>query len=400
MDGLSQDLIFLISQKIIIKNPSSQHIHNHKKEPTSRRLKLQTPHHIIVYQSITTMSTSRILSLSVACLRQPQFSESIAVKGGAKSARALACSHQLEACRPFSSSSAGGFNTNSFDLKQRNTSFLLTQCRWKHASKTGSHLNQLDEMAHEKNRQEAQEKRKKKKEQKAARKGKKGKTKSEPQEATLESASMDDEEYIIEDDHHEDEEEEDLLPDPEKVQARMHKIVTRFQESLKSIRGAEPSVEIFDTVQVEAYGGAATSLQSVAQVVLVSPTRATATCFDPAVAKSVQTALYDQLELHATISPDEPGVVQISLPRVSLESRQKTAHALQKRAEAVRQRVRQVRRKVLAPVKQGVAGKLEHVSKDDAFRVQQEIEAATDKVLQDLNKAAEEKHNSIMAVDS
>ena len=276
------------------------------------------------------------------------------------------------------------------------------QRRWKHASKTGNHLNRLDELAHEQSRQEAKEKRQKKKEKKAARKGKKAPAESDTTpEAVVDMPSIDSEEYIIEEDHHDDnEEEDDILPDPDQVRQRMEKIVTRFIDSLKAIRGAEPTVELFDNVQVEAYGGAPTSLQSVAQVVLVSPTRATATCFDPAVAKSVQAALYQQLELHATIAPDDPGTLQIALPRVSLESRQKTAHALQKRAEAVRQRVRQVRRKVLTPVKQGVAGKLEGISKDDAFRLQQEIESMTDRVLQELNQAAEEKHNSIMAVDS
>jgi ribosome recycling factor len=135
---------------------------------------------------------------------------------------------------------------------------------------------------------------------------------------------------------------------------------------------------------------------SVAQVVIVEHTLATATCFDPSVTKAVQTALYQQLELNASISED--GVLRIPLPKVSMETRQKTAAVLQKRAESVRQRIRKVRRKALSTVKQGVAGKLEGISKDDAFRVQQEIEAIVEEVIQTLNKAAEEKHDSIMLV--
>ena len=286
---------------------------------------------------------------------------------------------------------------------QRNTPLSHHQqysLRWKHAGRMGHKLDTLDEMAHRPEREAAQERRKKKKDRKAAKKSKK----QQPEEAAAVTPEEEEDDNDLwleeeeEDDLEEGEDEEPSLPDTDEVKERMMTVVERFRESLKSIRGAEPTPEMFDDVQVNAYGST-TPLKAVGQVVIVSPTLAQITCFDPAVAKSVQSALYQQLELHATMAPDDPGTLQISLPRVSLESRQKTAHALQKRAEAVRQRVRQVRRKVLTPVKQGVAGKLEGVSKDDAFRLQQEIETMTDKVLQDLNKAAEEKHNSIMAID-
>ena len=46
----------------------------------------------------------------------------------------------------------------------------------------------------------------------------------------------------------------------------------------------------------------------------------------------------------------------------------------------------------------GEAGKLEGVSKDDAFRVQKEIEEATEKVISSLNDAFENKQRTIMEV--
>jgi ribosome recycling factor len=290
------------------------------------------------------------------------------------------------------SSFSSGIQQQQQHLLQRTHS--MRAC-WKHSgSKMGHHLIRLDEIAHEKNHEQAVEKRKKVKEKNAARKGKGHSPLTESSTSNESTNRMEKEDY---DDHGEGEEEEDgtVLPDPKQVRDRMHQIVARFERSLKSIRGGEPTVELFDDVLVEAYGSN-TSLQSVAQVVISSPTVALATCFDPAVAKSVSTAIRNQLQLNPSV--EEGGVVKIPLPRVSLESRQQTCSALNKRAESFRQRIRRIRRNVLYVVKQGVAGKLEGIPKDDAFRVQKEIEATTDQVIVELNQIAEKKHNSIMSV--
>ena len=61
-------------------------------------------------------------------------------------------------------------------------------------------------------------------------------------------------------------------------------------------------------------------------------------------------------------------------------------------------RVRNHRRKVLDVVKRGVAGRLEGVSKDDAFRLQQEIEVITDTVIKELNKLLERKESEILSI--
>jgi len=267
----------------------------------------------------------------------------------------------------------------------------LGAIRRKHA-KTGKHLETLNELAHEKSREDAQVRRNKKKEKKASKKHK------EDDDAAVTSTTShenDEHEDEWEDDDDGGEEEQDILPDPEKVKQRMTKIVNAFEESLKAIRGTDPTPEIFDDVMVDAYGSMA-PLKSVAQVVIATPTQATATCFDPATAKAVSTAIRDKLALNPSI--EDGGVVKIPLPRVSMETRQKTAADLNKKSETFRQRIRKIRRKSLDIVKKGVAGKLEHVSKDDAFRVQKEIEELTEKMIQAVNDLAEKKHERVMAV--
>lgn len=281
----------------------------------------------------------------------------------------------------------------------------MQQFRFKHAAKKGLHLQKLDEMAHSTEREAAEERRKKKKEKTAARKGKKGgdSDSTAAAAATMSSsnASNDDDAEWDEEPEEEEEEEDDesVLPEPAAVKKKMVKHVEGFKEYLKGVRSGEATVELFDGIVVaDAYGSGTGSapLKSVAQIVISSPTLAVATCFDPATVRAVSVAIRNKLELNP--QTEEGGIIRIPLARPSMESRQQTASSVQKRAENYRQRIRKNRRTALDVVKQGVAGKLEGVSKDDAFRVQQEIEAITDAVIKDLNQVAEKKHNDIMAV--
>ena len=151
------------------------------------------------------------------------------------------------------------------------------QLRWKHGGKRGQHLQKLDETGNRQEKEIAQERRKKKKDKKAAREGKVSEKKM---------AKSEDDNVLITDIDYEDEDEElddeNLLPDPKEIKIRLTKHVDSFQHYLRGVRGSEPSPELFDDITViDAYGKGtgSTSLQSVAQVVISSPTLAVATCY-------------------------------------------------------------------------------------------------------------------------
>jgi ribosome recycling factor len=95
---------------------------------------------------------------------------------------------------------------------------------------------------------------------------------------------------------------------------------------------------------------------------------------------------------------EEDGVIRIPLPRPSKELRLETVKSLHKRAEQFRMRLRNVRSKSLKVVKQGVVGHLEGISKDDAFRVQEEVEKITEDMISRLNSLSEEKEKSVMQI--
>ena len=291
------------------------------------------------------------------------------------------------------------------DVCDTKVSQTQQQLRWRHASKIGHMKETLDELAHRPEREAAQERRQKKKE-KSAVKRTTGDETPEPSGPSVASAHMtddtdddldfSDDHDDHDDDHEDDEEAEPTLPDLGKVKARMTGVVDRFQESLKAIRGAEPTAEIFDEIQVMAYGSP-TPLKAVGQVVIVSPTLAQITCFDPSVAKDVQKAILLSLD---QLNPqlDEGGTIKVPLPRPSMEVREQTSKQLKRKAEATKQKIRQVRRKAMDRVKQGKDGKLTGISKDDAFAAGKEIDTLTENVTQRLQKLVDDKLNAIMGM--
>ena len=276
------------------------------------------------------------------------------------------------------------------------------QLRWKHAARKGNHLEVLDEMAHAKEREQAQERRKKKKERKEKKKnkGKNGAVAASEESSTAENPAQAAADVDFEDDHddHSDHEEDEVeLPDTQKIKNKMMGIVSKYEESLKAIRGAEPTPELFDDILVHAYGSENTPLKTVAQVVITSPTMASITCFDPALVKEVRNSILQQLGLNSS-EGDDVGVLKVPLPKVSMETRQKTAAQLGKRAENFCQKIRRVRRRYNNIIKAGKEGKLEGISKDDVFRVAQEIDDVTEQAVKKLNDINDKKHKSIMDI--
>jgi hypothetical protein len=198
------------------------------------------------------------------------------------------------------------------------------------AGKMGKHLETLNEMAHREEHKKAKDKKRNKK-----KRGGNNKGNEQSQSQSSSSMSMgqssneipdieeDDTETIFDHGGNSNTDDDDdltpSLPDKNDVKIRMMKVVNAMEESFKKIRGAEPTPELFETVQVKAYGSMS-PLNNVAQVVINTPTMATITCFDPDVAPDVRDAVRDMVGLN--FNPRiEDGVVLVPIPRVSAETR-------------------------------------------------------------------------------
>lgn len=269
-------------------------------------------------------------------------------------------------------------------------------------SRMGHHIQNLDEMAHNDSREEAKHRREEKK-----KKSKKARIKSHKEEGASEAAS--DVEASAsgggggsggaDDDFgpREDEFGNPLLPESGAVRSKMLLVVASLERSFASIRGGEATPELFDAVRVSAYGETM-PLSSVGQVVIEDPQRATISCYDPSVAGDVRDAVRDMqgMNLNPYVEEGGSGVVIVPIPRASEESRREMVKELGRQAENGKQRVRKIRRGAMDIINKGKQGKLEGISKDDAFRVGKDVEAATEEVLLALKGIVETKQRSVM----
>lgn len=269
-------------------------------------------------------------------------------------------------------------------------------------SRMGHHIQNLDEMANNDSREEAKNRREEKK-----KKSKKARMNSHKESGSSEEDVEEDETTGGGDDGgggadndfspKEDEFGNPLLPESSAVRSKMLMVVASLERSFASIRGGEATPELFDTVRVSAYGETMT-LSSVGQVVIEDAQRATISCYDPSVAGDVRDAVRDMqgMNLNPYIEEGGSGVVIVPIPRASEETRREMVKELGRKAENGKQRVRKIRRGAMDIINKGKQGKLEGISKDDAFRVGKDVESATEEVLSVLKGIVEKKQKSVM----
>jgi ribosome recycling factor len=278
-----------------------------------------------------------------------------------------------------------------------NTTTVATVRSFGKGSRMGNHITKLDDISHDKVKEEAKIGREKKKEKsKPARlAAKKEDTAPQHQQNVVTK-----QEIASDDDDDDDDNTNDalLLPTNDTVKSKMLLVITSLERSFSSIRGGgEVTPELFDSVRVLAYGELV-PISSVGQVIIDDPRRVTISCFDPAIASMVRDAVRDMstMNLSPYVEEGGSGVVIVPIPRVSDETRKEVTKELGRQAENTRQRIRSIRRKAMDIVKRGKEGKLDGISKDDAFRVEKDIESITKEVLLRLDDIVAKKQKSVM----
>ncbi|KAL7545606.1 hypothetical protein ACHAWF_008950, partial [Thalassiosira exigua] len=291
-----------------------------------------------------------------------------------------------------------GSTLNRENLRLENTTLLAlgptTRSFGRKASRMGHHIQNLDDMAHADSRKEAKQRReeKKKKSKKARLDSHKEKSTSDEDENSEDDATDDDFGQM------EDESGNPLLPDPGTVKKKMMMVLASIERSFSAIRGGETTPEMFDTVRVSAYGGEKMLLKEVAQVVIEDSQRATINCFDPSLASDVRDAVRDMpgMNLNPYLQDNVSGVIIVPTPRPNEETRLELVKEIGRQGENAKQRVRNIRRKANDVVNKGKQGKLEGISKDDAFRVGKDLDSVTEEVLSFLKEMVESKQKSVM----
>ena len=168
------------------------------------------------------------------------------------------------------------------------------------------------------------------------------------------------------------------------VKKRMDVQLDHVRRELSGVRTGRASVNILDSIHVEAYGSP-TPLNQVASLSVPEPTMIIAQPFDPSLMGAIEKAIRTS---NLGLNPTNDGkAVRIPIPSLTEERRKELSKIVHKHAEEGRNGVRQARRDANDKLKKLLK---EHtISEDDERRGLDDVQKITDQhvsLIDDLQK--------------
>jgi ribosome recycling factor len=175
------------------------------------------------------------------------------------------------------------------------------------------------------------------------------------------------------------------------VKKRMDAQIEHVRRELGGVRTGRASVNILDTVHVEAYGSMM-PINQVASLSIPEPTMILATPFDPSLMGAVERAIRAS---NLGLNPTNDGkVVRIPLPALTEERRKELSKLVHKYAEEGRNGVRQVRREANDKLKKLL--KDHKISEDDERRGLEDVQKITDQHIALIDDIQKKKDSELL----
>jgi len=175
------------------------------------------------------------------------------------------------------------------------------------------------------------------------------------------------------------------------VKKRMDGHIEHVRRELGGVRTGRASVNILDTVQVEAYGSTV-PLNQVASLSIPEPALIVAQPFDPSLMGAVEKAIRSA---NLGLNPANDGkVVRIPVPPLTDERRKELSKLVHKFAEEGRNGVRQVRRDANDRLKRLL--KDSKISQDDERRSLEEVQKITDQHVALIDDVQKKKDTELL----
>jgi len=175
------------------------------------------------------------------------------------------------------------------------------------------------------------------------------------------------------------------------VKKRMDAQIEHVRRELAGVRTGRASVNILDTVHVEAYGSSM-PVNQVASLSVPEPTLIVAQPFDPSLLGAVEKAIRSA---NLGLNPANDGkVVRIPLPALTEERRKEMSKLVHKFAEEGRNGVRQVRRDANERLKKLL--KDHKISEDDERKGLDEVQKITDQHVALIDEIQKKKDSELL----
>ena len=175
------------------------------------------------------------------------------------------------------------------------------------------------------------------------------------------------------------------------VKKRMDAQIEHVRRELGGVRTGRASVNILDSVHVEAYGSPM-PLNQVASLSIPEPTMIMAQPFDPSLMGAVEKAIRSA---NLGLNPTNDGkVVRIPIPPLTEERRRDLSKLVHKYAEEGRNGVRQVRREANEKLKKLL--KDHKISEDDERKGLDEVQRITDHHIHLIDDVQKKKDGELL----
>lgn len=175
------------------------------------------------------------------------------------------------------------------------------------------------------------------------------------------------------------------------VKKRMDGHIEHVRRELGGVRTGRASVNILDTVHVEAYGSTV-PLNQVASLSIPEPSMIVAQPFDPSLMSAIEKAIRSA---NLGLNPANDGkAVRIPVPPLTEERRKELSKLVHKFAEEGRNGVRQVRRDANDKLKKLL--KDSKISQDDERRSLEEVQKITDQHVALIDEIQKKKDTELL----
>lgn len=177
------------------------------------------------------------------------------------------------------------------------------------------------------------------------------------------------------------------------TEERMDKAIQALRRDLTSVRAGRASASMLDKITVEYYGSQM-PVNQVSTVTSPEPRQLVIAPWDKGMLSDIEKAIQkSDLGLNPT---NDGAVIRLIIPQLTEQRRQELVKVVRKMAEESRVAVRNIRRDANDDLKK--VEKAGDSSEDDAHRLQDRIQALTDRFVGEIDKLAMAKEKEVTEV--
>ena len=175
------------------------------------------------------------------------------------------------------------------------------------------------------------------------------------------------------------------------AKSRMSAAVAHVRKEFSGVRSGRASVNLLDSVQVEAYDSLL-PLNQVASLTVPEPTLIVATPFDPTLIGPIEKGIQGA---NLGLNPSNDGkAIRIPIPMLTEERRREMSRLVHRLAEEGRTALRQIRRDANDTLKK--LAKSHEISEDDERRSLEEVQGVTDSHVKQIDILQETKDKELL----